>query len=69
MARINVKYPCKSKVTVGGVEGLITAVFIRGKGRSYEFSYIDKDGNPTSCQTEECELALFENRPLGFQGK
>jgi len=67
MARVNVKYPCKSRVSVGGVEGMITAVFIRGRGRVYEFSYIDKDGNPTSCQTEECELEPSQITPLGFR--
>jgi len=67
MARVNVKFPCKSKVSCSGVEGTITAVIIRGKGRAYEFSYIDRDGNPTSCTTEECELELSKTSSLGFK--
>lgn len=67
MARVNVKYSCKTKVTCGGVEGMVTAIFIRGKGRSYEFSYTDSDGNPKSCQAEECELESNETNQLGFR--
>lgn len=67
MARVNVKYPCGKKVCCQGVEGKITAVFIRGRGRTYEFSYVDKDGHPTSCNAEECELEVIDNKPIGFR--
>ena len=67
MARINVKYSCGKKVTCSGVEGRVTAIFIRGRGRSYEFSYVDTDGNPKSCQAEECELEPFKSNDLGFR--
>jgi len=67
MARVNVKYPCGKKVLCGGVEGMITAVFIRGRGRSYEFSYVNGDGSPTSCQAEECELESVKSNHLGFR--
>ena len=69
MARINVKYPCKTKVNCGGIEGIVTAVFIRGKGRAYEFSYIGKDGDPKCVTTEECELEMSQTKPLGFRRK
>jgi len=69
MAKVNVKYKCGDRVNLGGVEGKVTAIFIRGRGRSYEFSYVDKDGNPTSKQAEECELAVSESKCLGFSGK
>lgn len=68
MARISVKYPIGTKVkTFQGIEGIITAVFIRGKNhRCYEFSYTH-DGNPTSNTVEEIEIepSRQENR-LGF---
>lgn len=67
MARVNVKYPCGKKVRCGGVEGMVTAIFIRGKGRSYEFSYIDNDGNPKSTQAEEFELENAEPKQIGFR--
>lgn len=67
MARVSVKYPCGKKVLCGGVPGMVTAIFIRGKGRGYEFSYIDSDGNPKSCTAEECELESVESNPLGFR--
>ena len=67
MARINVKYPCGSKVSCSGVEGMVTAVFIRGRGRAYEFSYIGEDGDPKSVTTEEIELSKTEASPLGFK--
>lgn len=68
MAKVTVKYPYGDKVTCRGVKGMITAVFIRGRGRCYEFSYIDSNGNPTSCTTEECELKSAEPNSLGFKG-
>lgn len=67
MARINVKYACGEKVCCGDVQGMITAIFIRGKGRAYEFSYMDNNGNPASCNTEECELQSAESNFLGFR--
>ena len=67
MARVTVKYPCGRHVRCSGVEGMITAVFVRGKGRAYEFSYVDSDGNPKSCQAEEVELENAEPNKLGFR--
>jgi len=66
MARISVKYPCGKKTSCFGVDGIVTAVIIRGKNRSYEFSYLDNDGNPTSKTVEECELALENHSQIGF---
>lgn len=68
MARVNVKYPCGKKVRCGGVEGMVTAVFIRGKGRAYEFSYVNSDGDPKSVTAEEIELKPVEPNQLGFRG-
>ena len=67
MARINVKYPCGSKVSCYGVEGMVTAVFIRGRGRAYEFSYVGRDGDLKNVTTEEIELSKTEASPLGFK--
>ena len=70
MARLSVKYPIGSKVQTGDVEGLITTIFIRGLGRAYEFSYIDNNGHPTSCNVEEVEIRLSDKiQSLGFQKK
>jgi len=66
MARVNVKYPCGKKVLCGDVEGMVTAIFIRGKGRAYEFSYINSDGDPKSVTAEEIELEPAEKSKLGF---
>ena len=68
MARVSVKYPCGSKVQVGQIVGTITAVFIRGRGRSYEFSYIN-DGTPTCVNCEEIELSPTQKEPdyIGFK--
>lgn len=68
MARVNVKYPIGSKVCTKmcGIPGIVTAVFIRGRNRAYEFSYID-DGKPTSCTVEEVEIQTDDIRPLGFK--
>lgn len=66
MARINVKYPCGKNVVCGGIKGMVTAVYIRGKGRAYEFSYIDNNGDPKSVTTEEYELEPDEGKKLGF---
>ncbi len=69
MARVNVKYPCGTEVMTkqGDVPGMVTAVFIRGKGRTYEFSYT-KDGTPTCCTVEEIEIEeVDDTRPMiGF---
>ena len=67
MARVNVKYPCGSKVSCGGVNGLVTAIFIRGRGRAYEFSYVNSDGDPKSVTAEEIELKSNEPDKLGFR--
>ena len=69
MARVSIKYPCGKKVSCGGVEGMVTAVFIRGRGRAYEFSYINNDGDPKSVNAEEIELKPSEIKPLGFGRK
>lgn len=71
MARVNVKYPIGSRVHSvheGGIDGVITAVFIRGRNRAYEFSYVNNDGNPTSVNMEEIELEpIDQSKAVGFR--
>lgn len=70
MARISVKYPIGTKVKTAhkdGIEGIITAIFIRGRGRAYEFSYTH-EGNPTSVNVQEAEIepCKKDEKKLGF---
>ncbi len=58
MKRISVKHKCGERVVIAHhppTEGMVTAVFIRGKGRIYEVAYTGKDG-PTSVNCDEIEL-------------
>ncbi len=48
-----------------GIPGIITAVFIRQDGCSYQFSYVN-EGNPTYCVCAEVELEFSSNRKVGF---
>ncbi len=67
MARISVKYPIGTKVTMHGkVDGIVTAIFIRGKNKAYECSYIDSNGNPTSNTLESCEINKDGSGKIGF---
>ncbi len=67
MARITVKYPCGSKVVSHGiVPGIVTAITVRGKYRSYELSYINNDGNPACAQCTEDELSDNDGESIGF---
>jgi len=66
MARVSVKYPIGRKVNCGGIEGIVTAIFIRGRNRAYEFSYVDNNGNPTSTTCEEVEIVPLNDRRIGF---
>ena len=67
--RISVKYKCGEKVICGGIDGIVTAVTLRGKGRFYEFSYVDQSGNPTSASVVECELSKRESKSIGFRSE
>lgn len=67
MARITTKYRTGEGVFYGPISGRVTAIFIRGRHRAYEFSYIDRSGDPKSVQAEECELELRSEDPkIGF---
>ena len=66
MARVNVKYQCGQRVNCLGVPGTITAIFIRGKGRTYEFSYLDTNNNPVGAVVTECELTNKNSSKIGF---
>lgn len=69
MAKLSVKYKCGDKVDCAGIGGKVTAIFIRGRGRAYEFSYLNNDGNPSCVTAQECELTDSKPRKLGFNGK
>lgn len=67
MARITVKYLCGSKVISHGiVPGIITAITVRGKYKSYELSYLNNDGNLACAQCTEDELSCNDAQPIGF---
>ena len=68
MAQISVKHKCGDKVSCSGVKGMVTAIFIRGRGRTYEFSYVN-NGNPTCVNAQGYELEPIEPTVLGFKGE
>ena len=69
MAKITTKYKCGDNVIIDHArqtKGKVTAIFIRGRGRSYEISYTDDNG-PTNCVCGECELrAVKKERKFGY---
>ena len=66
MGRITTKFRCGDKVQVGSTPGMITAIIVRGKGRSYEFSY-ENDTGPTCINAQDFEIALLDDdKKLGF---
>ncbi len=67
MPQIEVKYKIGDDVSCGGIQGKATALYIRGSGTAYEFSYVDNNGNPTSCNVEECSLEAIESQSIGFR--
>ena len=69
MPKVSVKYRCGDEVWCGPVSGRVTAIFIRGKGRAYEFSYSDNNQNPASCNVEECELDQAPMQKVGFRNE
>ena len=66
MPEITVKYEHGQCVACHGIEGMITAIFIRGKNTCYEFSYVDSDGNPRGVNLDECELTSSDIHKMGF---
>ena len=72
----------KSKYRIGdnvrhftGIHGRVTAVFTRGWGSAYEFTYLKDGTEPTCCTCEECELeelpdgkAMIGFRQRGVEG-
>ena len=69
MATISVKYTCGQAVTYktgDKIDGMVTAIFIRGKGRAYEFSYCGENG-PASSVCEEAELEATPETGLGYR--
>ena len=68
MARYNTKYKIGQSVKVHNIPGKVTAIHIRNKHRSYEFSYLDNQ-NPTCYTCEECEIESVDTKPtsqIGF---
>ncbi len=70
MSKVTIKYKHGSKVKInhGPIEGIVTAIFIRGKGRSYEVSYAG-DSGPTNVVCEEVELEKCGKQDFGFNRK
>lgn len=72
MAKVNIKYKCGDEVIIRHkppTEGIVTAVFIRGRGRAYEVSYASADG-PTSSVCAEVEIQADKSvRDFGFSKK
>ena len=67
--KIESKFGISEKVThFSGVKGMITAIFIRGDNRAYEFSYVESDGMLARANMQECELAKPNGNSLGFKG-
>ncbi|MCJ7482645.1 MAG: hypothetical protein MUO31_06740 [Thermodesulfovibrionales bacterium] len=67
MARITTKFGCGDNVNCKGIPGQVTAIFIRGKGRAYEFSYLNGEGEPTCVNAEECELSKEKQQRIGYK--
>ena len=67
MARITTKYRCGDRVTCKGIDGQVTAIFIRGRGRTYEFSYRNNDGEPACVNADECELSRDKPERMGYK--
>lgn len=71
MVQIKVKYKPGQKVQTvyePHCKGVITAVIIRGKGRTYEFGHCHK-GEPVCHVVQECEIEpQAEGDTLGFRG-
>ncbi|KKN75872.1 hypothetical protein LCGC14_0375800 [marine sediment metagenome] len=58
MSKVNVKYKYGTNVKIKhqpSTQGIVTAIFIRGRGRAYEVSYTGNSG-PTQTVCEEVEL-------------
>ena len=66
MSKYSVKHGIGKQVSVQGINGRVTAVTIRGKGRQYEFSFLG-DSGPTSIWAEECEIEDVNDNRLGFR--
>ncbi len=69
MATISTKYDQgdRVKTKLGGIEGMITAIFLRDKGVTYEFSY-NNNGVPTNTSVQEVEIELSDkNGKIGFK--
>lgn len=67
MAVIHTKYDYGQEVDYMGVRGRITGIFIRDEYISYEFSFLDHDGNPAMCKVTEIEIKPYEDNNIGFK--
>lgn len=67
MANVETKYDYGQRVSCHGLPGMITAIFIRGTGVSYEFSYLGSDSDPKASAVAECELSVLDDTNVGFK--
>ncbi len=70
MTSVNIKYKCGDRVLIDHIPptgGIVTAVFIRGRGRAYEISFTGENG-PKSTVCDEVELVASDSgTKLGFR--
>ncbi len=65
MTTHDTEYGIGDTVEALGIPGIITAIFIRSNGCSYQFSYVN-EGHPTFCTVTTEELKLRSKRKVGF---
>ena len=63
--KIETKYEYGQIVNCHGIEGMITAIFIRDS-ETYEFSYVNNDGILTCVNVNECEISTEPIKITGF---
>ncbi len=66
MGQITTKFSYGDDVCCGHVRGRVTGITTRQNFITYEFSYVDSDGNPTCRNVAECELLLIKESKMGF---
>lgn len=68
MAQVSVKYKCGSKVRIHGeTNAIVTAIFIRGRGRTYEVSFTTADGPKcTTCEEVELSGGAKKEKQIGY---
>lgn len=70
MAQVSIKYRCGDKVQTKHsppTEGIVSAIFIRGRGRSYEIGYASEHGPASVICTEEEIESAEEPGKIGYK--